>query len=369
MSYGAASSLAAAYYSVDVDMITLLAALFMIMYIPVTYHASKAIDVLGLRNGVGIGVILNAIGGLMKAVAGPSYWVCFSGQVVAAAGQPFVLNSWTKLSTNWFPEQEKTTATGLASISQFFGVIIAMVFPIDDLGIYITLWFYAFIGLVQMIIYLVFIRDKPATPPNAYAVKERSHSFGQGVKEILAHNKEFLILFSILFIGYGMFNALTTEIGLVFAQTVYNGLDSGILGALVIAGGVAGAIVISAISDRYRKRKVFIFIAFLVGSPLVALLFIFRDPVVIYALSFSLGFVMVSCMPVGLTYAAEITYPHPEETSAGILMVSGQVSGLLFLLINPAEFLMWFVFLFIAGFMMGLFIHDTPWHEARRKPV
>jgi hypothetical protein len=367
VSYGAETIFAASYYSVSNDLITILAALFMIAYIPVNYFASKAISNRGLKNGVGIGVLLTALGGLIKAIAGPNYWICFFGQLTAAIGQPYILNSWTKLSTNWFLESEKTTANGLGSISQLFGVIIAMIFPIKEIGIPTTLWIYAILGLVIAALYFGFAREKPAEPPNEYAIKGEKLVHTSGIKEIFLHNRDFQILFLILFIGYGFFNALTSEIGLVFDPAVYINLDSGLMGALVILGGILGAIIISTISDKTRKRKIFMVIAFIIATPVTALLFYLRLDVIIYLLGFLLGFTMVSLMPVGLTYAAEISYPYPEETSAGLLLVSGQISGILFLIIPQPQFLFWFIILFLVSVVLGILLRDTHWYEANRK--
>ena len=173
---------------------------------------------------------LTAIGGLIKALAEPivglipalaalagsEYWICFIGQLIVAIGQPFVLNCWTKLATNWFLEQEKTTAAGLGNISMFFGVIIAMIFPIMQVGISLTLWIYAILGIVIAILYQVITREKPTNPPNEYAIKKVKLSQTHGLREMMTRNRDFLLLFIILFIGLGVFNALTSEIDLIF---------------------------------------------------------------------------------------------------------------------------------------------------------
>jgi hypothetical protein len=40
---------------------------------------------------------------------------------------------------------------------------------------------------------------------------------------------------------------------------------------------------------------------------------------------------MLSCAPLGFQYGAEIAYPAPEGTSNGILMMMGQISGIIFI--------------------------------------
>jgi hypothetical protein len=47
---------------------------------------------------------------------------------------------------------------------------------------------------------------------------------------------------------------------------------------------------------------------------------------------FAFGFFLLSAGPVGFQYAAEITHPAPEGTSNTLLLVMGQVSGIVFIL-------------------------------------
>ena len=42
--------------------------------------------------------------------------------------------------------------------------------------------------------------------------------------------------------------------------------------------------------------------------------------------AFALGFFLVSTSPIGMQYAAEITFPTPEGTSNGLIQLFGQAS-------------------------------------------
>ncbi|MFX1547931.1 MAG: MFS transporter, partial [Promethearchaeota archaeon] len=57
----------ASYYNVNTDAILLLAASFMIIYIPVNFPACWLIEKYGLKWGTGIGVILTGIFGFLRA--------------------------------------------------------------------------------------------------------------------------------------------------------------------------------------------------------------------------------------------------------------------------------------------------------------
>jgi hypothetical protein len=49
----------------------------------------------------------------------------------------------------------------------------------------------------------------------------------------------------------------------------------------------------------------------------------------VLASAFVMGFFLVSAMPIGMQYAAEVTYPTPEGTSNGLIQLCGQGSVVL----------------------------------------
>jgi len=54
-------------------------------------------------------------------------------------------------------------------------------------------------------------------------------------------------------------------------------------------------------------------------------------PWLLLASGFLFGFFLLSAGPIGFQYGAEITLPAPEGTSNSLLLVMGQVSGILFI--------------------------------------
>ena len=45
-----------------------------------------------------------------------------------------------------------------------------------------------------------------------------------------------------------------------------------------------------------------------------------------------MGFFLLAAGPIGFQYGAEVTYPAPEGTTTGLLLLVGQVSGIIFIL-------------------------------------
>jgi len=352
------------FYGVSEAWIVFLAATYMIMYIPINFPACWLIDKLGLKWGVGIGVILTGLFGFIRGIFANNFVIVAISQIMCAIGQPFLLNSFTKLASTWFPEKEKAVASGLGTIATLLGAIIAMVIPGMVNGLLtlpqLLMW-YGVISLISTGLYLVFAKEKPEHIPNAY--DDKTKALAMKNTRDLFKIKDFNILLVILFFGLGAFNAITTQIDLIFPDT----WDSGMISGFMIIGGIFGAIILSGISDAKHKRKFFINLAMISAFPLSILLVVIPNFWIVCGVSFFYGFLLVSCLPVGLTYAAEITYPAPEETSNGLLMVMGQISGLLLLLFDVKIFMYIVAGLFLIGSVLSFFIEDTAVHEKRRQ--
>lgn len=368
ISFAPVTSIAEVFYNVDELSILILAMSFMVVYIPITFLASWLIDKHGFKIGAGIGALLAAVFGFLRFFAFTNYSIVLIFQIGIAISQPFVLNSITKLSSNWFPESERTTATGLSIISQFLGIALGMLItPIlvtgNDLGLMLLL--YGIITMISGILFLIFAKDKPSTPPSEVDTSEKVF-MSEGLKQLFT-NKQFLILVLVFFIGLGTFNMISSYIELIIIPRGYGVEEAGILGGIMLFGGIIGAIVMSALSDKFKKPKILILTSVLIAVISLFLLTFTSDIILLYMSSFLLGFGILSAGPVALEYAVEITRPVPESSSNGILMMIGQVGGILFILglvdftFNGDYFpaLLLLACLTVGIFILGFFLKDT----------
>lgn len=100
----------------------------------------------------------------------------------------------------------------------------------------------------------------------------------------------------------------------------------------MIVGGIIGAVVIPLISDHYRKRTPYLLLA-VIGATLGLVGITFANSYWLLLFSaFVFGFFLLSAGPVGFQYGAEVTHPTPEGTSNGLLLLMGQISGIVFIL-------------------------------------
>jgi MFS family permease len=306
---------AAAFYHVTPLSIGFLSMIYMLVYIAMCIPASYVIDTWGIRIGIGTGALLTGLFGALKGVYAANYTVVCLSQFGLALAQPFILNAYTKLAARWFPVNERATVSGLASLGQYIGIIVALgASPYLAGAFRITgmLRIYGVISIASALLFLALIRERPATPPGASETEERFRFF-EGLRHILAHRDMRLVL-ALFFIGLGIFNAVTTWIEQLLAPRGIRAEQAGLIGALMMAGGVIGASILPPLSDRYRRRKPFLSAAMIFVVPGLFGLAFATSMKLLLASGFLLGFFIMSAGPIGFQYGAEISYPRPSRS-------------------------------------------------------
>ncbi len=325
--------------------IDFLAMVYMLVYIIMSFPASYIIDTYGIRKAIGLGAVIAAASGLLKGFYADSFLMVVVAQVGFAVAQPFILNAVTAVTVRWFPLRERGLAAGLAILAQYLGIIFALLItPVFigtnphvsgyGSGFSHMLMVYGWLTFGAAVVTLLLLKEKPPTPPAADDLVRQS--FYKGLKHILKQRDMVLIIFVFL-VGLGIFNAISSMTDSISANLGVQD-SNGLIGGLMLIGGIFGALIIPALSDKYRMRKRFLVICTIGALPGVLGLsltgYFIHNTAVIYdialASAFILGFFIMSAGPVGFQYAAEISYPAPESISQGLLLWVGQISGLLF---------------------------------------
>ena len=326
------TSSAASYYHVTDLGIGVLSLSFMVTYLVVSIPASWVIDTFGCRVAVGIGAGLTGVFGLMRGLTASNYTLVLIAQVGIAIGQPFILNAVTKVAVRWFPLEERATASGFGSLAAYLGILVGLVatpFLVLQSGIANTLLIYGVGSLVAGVAFLAVAREHPPTPLGPPEQEERALMF-DGLKQAL-RKTDFLLLMLIFFIGLGVFNSVTTWIEEILRPRGFSSVQAGNAGGLMIVGGVIGALILPALSDRYRRRVPFIILAIAGATVGLAGVTFTTNAAMLMLSSLVLGFFLLSSGPIGFQYGAEIARPTPEGTSNGLLLMMGQISGIAFI--------------------------------------
>jgi MFS family permease len=357
------TGVAADYYGVSDLSIALLSVSFMIVFIFMSIPASWTIDTYGFRVGVGIGAVLTGVFGLLRGLGGSNYTAVLVAQIGIAVGQPFILNALTKVAARWYPLRERATATGLGTLAMYLGIVAGLALtPIlvlrSDIPTMLTV--YGVTALLAGIAFLVFSRERPPTPANPPGQDERSLVF-DGLRHML-RMRDFILLMAIFFFGLGVFNSVTTWIEDILRPRGFSIVQAGVVGGLMVFAGILGAVILPVLSDHYRRRVPFIILALAAATlGLVGITFALNYWLLLLS-AFVMGFFLLSAGPIGFQYGAEITYPAPEGTSNGLLLLMGQISGILFIfgmdsLKNPATGSMTTSLVLLAGtLVIGLLL-------------
>ena len=329
---------AAAYYGVSRFAIGFLAMLFMIIFLPLSIPASWAIDRFGFRKATGFGAILMAVFALARALAGPSFALALIGTVGLALAQPLLMNAWTKVAAHWFAEKERATAVGLVTLSNLLGIAAGMLASPALLAAFsmgATQYAYAAAALAAALAYAFVAREYPPTPAGPGGTDEKALML-DGLKHALSV-PSFRLFLGVVFVGMGLFNGLTTWIDEIVGPRGFGPARAGDLGALLLVGGLFGAVALPALSDRTGVRKPWMLVGLLGSLPGLAGMAFAHSFGALAASAFVLGFFLTSVMPVGMQFATEVTRPTPEGTSNGLVQLCGQLSVVFVLLMQAMK--------------------------------
>ncbi len=321
------------FYGVSDLSIGLLSLIFMVVYIFVSFPASWIIDTYGMRVGVGIGAILTGTFGLVRGLMADNYTWVLVAQIGIAVGQPFILNAITTNAARWFPANERATASGLGSLAIYVGILVGLALtPYLALrsGIPGMLTIYGAASVIAMLAFFLFSRERPPSPPCPPEQEARSLAL-EGLNKMI-RQRDFIFLMVIFFVGLGAFNAVTTWIEQILSPRHFTATQAGDAGGMMIFGGILGAVIIPPLSDKSHKRVPFLLLAVLGAVIGLAGITYATNYALLLAFSFIFGFFLLSAGPVGFQFGAEMTYPAPEGTSNGLLLLMGQISGIAFIL-------------------------------------
>jgi len=285
------------------------------------------VDTMGYRKSVSIGAGIMAVFALLRGIFAANYTMVVIATLGLAVSQPFMMNSISTVAAKWFPIKERATASGLVSVASFLGIAIGQVLSpllFIKYGIASMLLIYGVVAAATALIFVIFTREAPPTPPCPPGQETRALML-DGLRRMLKM-KDVWILMILFLVGMGVFNGISTWIESIVRPRGFTISQAGNLGGALLIGGIVGAIIIPVLSDRLRKRKIFLLAGMALSIPgLVGAIFAGSYWLVLGSM-FMLGFFLMSLAPVGYQYAAEITYPAPEGTSNGLINLAGQAS-------------------------------------------
>ena len=146
-----------------------------------------------------------------------------------------------------------------------------------------------------------------------------------GLKLIL-RSRDFYLLTVALFVGGGVFNGVSIWVEGIVRPRGLAPTQAGTLAALMMGGGIVGAIVLPLLSDRWRRRKAILVLSTACSVPAILGLAYAHGYAALLVCFGLVGFFITGLAPIAYQYGAEITQPAPEGTSNGLYALAGQLS-------------------------------------------
>lgn len=362
--YSSITSVISDFYGATNIQVNWTSIIYMVTYIPFIIHASLMLEKVGLRKAILIGTIGTALGSLVKYQLGSSpgmnsFWWMMAGQTIVALSQLYIISIPPLLAAVWFPDNQVSTATGIGVFGNQLGIALGFIVPPyvisdnkaskDVIGTDLNclhasvFWISFIICLTSMLT----LEDKPPKPPGSASyhaahqieTDQEKGETGDVKTETFATIRELCrdVDFGLLILSYGInvgcFYAVSTVLNQMVERSGSTDMIdlAGKLGLLLVLSGMAGSVLCGQLLDRFHAYKliiVFIYLFSLLSMLLFTLVLEikFNGHWSLYIAAIILGFFMTGYLPLGFEFAAEITYPHPANTPAGLLNLSAQVS-------------------------------------------
>lgn len=271
------------------------------------------------------------------------FYMLLVGAGIAAAGQPFLMNNTSKVSSNWFGDKERGIATAIGSMSVPIGMLFSFVLPNafisnDDVGdIEHGKHKFLMYLLTQTIIISLFsipaiilMREEPPSPPSVVTYDNANKmGMGEGMKELVSNRNYILLFFSFNFI-YGIHGSLGATIASIAAKYGYGVNASSTMCFVYLFGGIFNSFFLGTMLDKYQNfRKLVIIICAI--SLITCTIHIFALPTgnVLFE-SVAMMLVGASVLPItsiSYSFAVELTYPVPETMTNGMMISISLVWG------------------------------------------
>jgi MFS transporter, FLVCR family, feline leukemia virus subgroup C receptor-related protein len=325
------------YYRISSLQVNVLTAMFPIIYVMLVFPGCTVYEAIGLRGGLLIGAGFNAIGSVLKLLAVwiAEYWILLIAQLFNAVSQVFFLALPPLVASTWFPDNERTLATALGTLSGFVGMAIGMFYSPQLVEKHSTTKNFGVLfgsqcclGVVVFLGVLLFVDPSPPSSPSLTANRRTERVAVWPVLREQLKNKNVVLLC----LCFGLVNGLYTGLAAVLSQIMQPfGVTEDQTGLIALCGILSGAVgcgVVAPFVDRHRQYKkpiIFFFgiVGLLAAMTSLCMKVISNDFVTAaFVLTILIELMVLPVMPIVLELSVELTYPHPETICSSLAIAS-----------------------------------------------
>jgi MFS family permease len=348
-SIAAVTNVAEIYYNTTVGEINMIGQSVYIGYI----LALPAMSFVYSRYGMKVCLWCAAIGDALGAAfrCSTDVRVVIFGTFLSGVGLPFFLGMPARLSSAWFPLEQRGKATATAALANQAGLAIGFFVPPLALGPKGEGFpaFHAVVTVVNFLVLILVLVKFKTEPKTSKLVDESPAVEKRTFFQQITDWKLMLVTFV-----FACTTAVYWTLALVLNETLadtFTTEEIGVFGTIMMAMGVPAMQISGWVLDRFHNYKAFTIFC-LVQSTILLILF----SIVVYEAQHNdtllviscglIGFVLPASQPALLELAVEYTYPMDEAASGSILFVATMVLAvLLTFLVDALEGKIWAAYL------------------------
>lgn len=306
----------------------LLTLIFPIIYVLISIPSGKILDKHGYKKVVSISAVAMLVGSLIRWVGVDSFWIVFAGQFIIALTQPLITNAINQVTSDWFSADQINTATGLTIGGQFIGMAVGVFLSpllINSFGFKGLLLANVLITVAVTSFFLLVVKE------NNRQIQEEAVTMNS--LQSLIRNKRLWLISAIVFMAIGYFNGLTNWLAPILEPRGISEEQTGFITAMLIFGGIFGAILIPMLSDKLQKRQTFILLSAFSGALLTYPLLVLLGFESALVLSFIMGFVLLSAYPLLIASAEQVVPKSQSAQAVAVLQLMGNLGGVIVVLL------------------------------------
>ena len=312
--------------------------IFFVAYIPMSFIGSYFVDRFGLRKAMIAACVSQTIGTWIRYSS--SYFnqeplVMYFGQVIASLGMCVFVNSPPRLSTSWFPSNERTLSTNIAVNANAAGAALAYIvgphmvsnpedFPNYNLAIAISCSF------CLLLTYSLF----KSHPKWDQEEQRESYDWGQWISVL--KEKGFLTTVIVFSISECVINTMSTMLAKLVRPNGYRREEAGLLGAEYLLVCMAGGVIFGSLQHKWHLHTHLSYCLAACAVCMVVLRMTLVHPaeqqtvpliISVFFASLFLGPLQATCNELGV----ESAFPVSENTVAAIQQLSGNFISSIFI--------------------------------------
>ncbi|XP_046553132.1 solute carrier family 49 member 4 homolog [Haliotis rubra] len=327
---------------------------------PITYFIGMPIfawmlDMKGLRVSSLLSMFLIAAGCGIRCITTTPPWVTWTmhiGQFLNGLGGPVGTGGPPSMSAAWFPPNERTTATALATVIKFLmfeefqlgngcindtNVTVPSVAKLRE-DIMFLMYIECAWSVGLFLLMLLYFPNKPPNPPCVSASVKRE-SFKEGLKDLL-RRYQFWVLALVFGLAGGGSTAWTGVLKVNMKPTGISQDQAGWIGFYTFFASCAAMMIVARLVDVFsRYMKWFISAVYFIAASFFAWFAVICTGLlpatlpVLYVSVITGQTALTTAIPIIFEMGCELTYPIGEGTTNGAMTLMNSAGALVFLLV------------------------------------